>query len=719
MSAIRSSGRLSSAPRLDGKRLDPERLSRLGRVSAAVPSPCGTWLAVAVSRLDDRERVYVSDLWRVSLSDPGQPPARLTCTDSRDASPRFRHDGALYFLSDRAVDSGRSSRSSSGASPGGERFQVWQIPAAGGEPRPVTDAPLGVSDFRLASKTGHLFVITDVFLGIPHERQRAHHDDLKDNGPSGRHYTSLPVRQWDHWVPPAAPHILSCGVEWQDSSEWVDLTPDADRELRPIDFSVGWDVDAEGRRVAVAMTSWTAASRLPEGCIRVIEVTRGQYSDLGDRRDTTHEQPTFSPDGRAVACIRSRRHEGKATQNTLWLFDVSALEPENPPDAGQPDTRRSGSDHPAGRALAEDWDVWPTLEDWTPDGAALIATAGHLGHVPVFRVAVASGEVERLTSKDAAGSHQGISVTGDGAHLVGLRHRLHHPPEPFRVALRSPSGDGAEPELLACLSGFPAEHGASIADIEWIYSDSDDGTAIHSMVMAPVHAEGPFPTFLWIHGGPTGQYSDGWHWRWNPLVPASYGYAVVQPNPRGSTGYGQKFIDEIYNNEWGGACYDDIMAVTDAISARDDIDGERIAAMGGSFGGYMANWIGGNTDRFRCLMTHAGVYSLSSFTGSTDYPPFMEHMFGVSHHEDLDTFERHSANRLVTKWKTPTLIIHGERDYRVPIGQALELFDALSWKGVPVELLVFPDENHWIARPQNVRQWYRTVLEFAARYLLP
>jgi dipeptidyl aminopeptidase/acylaminoacyl peptidase len=215
------------------------------------------------------------------------------------------------------------------------------------------------------------------------------------------------------------------------------------------------------------------------------------------------------------------------------------------------------------------------------------------------------------------------------------------------------------------------------------------------------------------------QFADGWHWRWNPLIPAAAGYAMILPNPRGSTGFGQEFIQGIWNNEWGGACFRDIMAVLDAVCSRDDIDAERVGAMGGSFGGYMANWIGVQTERFRCLMTHAGIYDLGGFTGATDYPSYMYYGLGITPYENPEAFERYSPHRLLANWKTPTLIIHGEKDYRVPIGEALHLFEALCWRGVDAELLVFPDENHWILRPQNIRQWYRVMLEFACKHLLP
>jgi dipeptidyl aminopeptidase/acylaminoacyl peptidase len=223
---------------------------------------------------------------------------------------------------------------------------------------------------------------------------------------------------------------------------------------------------------------------------------------------------------------------------------------------------------------------------------------------------------------------------------------------------------------------------------------------------------------FWVHGGPIGQWADGWHWRWNPLVAVGAGYAVALPNPRGSSGRGQDFIEGVYNNQWGAACYRDLMAVADELERRPDVDGARMAAMGGSFGGYMANWIGGQTDRFRAIATHASVYHFPAFHGATDMPGFFALELGAHPYGgERDEFERHSPHRFVDRWKTPTLILHGEKDYRVPVSEALLLFEALQLFGVESELLVFPDENHWIMRPRNTRQWYEAIFDFLARHV--
>ena len=199
-------------------------------------------------------------------------------------------------------------------------------------------------------------------------------------------------------------------------------------------------------------------------------------------------------------------------------------------------------------------------------------------------------------------------------------------------------------------------------------------------VVKPKNAQGRLPTLLWIHGGPIGMTARSWHWRWNPMLAVAQGYAVVQPNPRGSTGFGEPFVQGIWGNVWGDQCYKDLMAVTDAVATRPDVDPNRIMAMGGSFSGCMTNWIGTQTQRFKCLITHACVTTMAQFTGTTDHPAwwYLE-MGGEDPYADPSAYDRYAPIRHIKQWKTPALIIHGEKDYRCPIGEGLNLFEALQY----------------------------------------
>jgi dipeptidyl aminopeptidase/acylaminoacyl peptidase len=658
--------------------IDAETLVRLGRADAVAVSPCGTWLAVAVARLDPEGAKFVHDLWRVDLEDAAKPATQLTRGPSDDRAPAFRRDGALGFLSNRNPRDGKPEEGDD------ERAQVWLLPADAGEPRPLTDEPLGVMAFRFAARGDRLVCFAPVLAGVTAEEQRKTAADRKKHGPSGLRYREMPVRYWDHWIGEAAPHLVTYTEDGRERRDW---TPDADREHREPDF----DVSADGRFVVCAEAR-TGEDRVGERILRVTPFDGGEARAIGVAPLTSSWGPRISPDGARVACVRQTRSTQSLGANEVWLHDLATGE---------------------GRPLTRGWERWPHLCGWDAEGRALVATADDAGAVPVFRISAANGAVERVTDAAEGGSHEQVVLVPGSAAIAGLRHRLTHPPEPFRCDLRA----GAKPELLARVSGFdPAA--ASGVEIESFVTRSPDGTHVQSFLVKPAGARDPLPAIVWIHGGPWAQWADGWHWRWNALVPVSSGLAVALPNPRGSTGVSESFIHGVWGNTWGAGCYEDVMAVTEALAARPDVDGARLAAMGGSFGGYMTSWIGANSDRFRALVTHAGVFAFDAFHGTTDSPAFWElRMGGQTPWSHSDEYDRYSAHSYVARWRTPALVIHGERDYRVPIGEALALFEALQRHGVDSELLVFPDENHWILKPRNIRVWYRTWLEFVTRHL--
>ena len=242
-----------------------------------------------------------------------------------------------------------------------------------------------------------------------------------------------------------------------------------------------------------------------------------------------------------------------------------------------------------------------------------------------------------------------------------------------------------------------------------------DGAPVHTLLLRP-DGDRPVPALLWVHGGPVSQWTDGWHWRWSAALFAAHGYAVALPNPRGSTGYGQAWVEGVMGNTWGGACATDIQAVLRALRTDPLVDPDRIGLVGASFGGWMVNFLGGQHLPVRCIVSHAGIFDHRSMGGASDFSPWWTWEQGGSVWTDPD-HERHSPHRGIPHWSTPTLVIHGARDFRVPIEQGLALFEALQAHGVDAELLAFPEEGHWIGRPAAVRHFHQVVLDYLARHL--
>jgi dipeptidyl aminopeptidase/acylaminoacyl peptidase len=282
------------------------------------------------------------------------------------------------------------------------------------------------------------------------------------------------------------------------------------------------------------------------------------------------------------------------------------------------------------------------------------------------------------------------------------------PAEIFRAA----SSGGAPVALTHLNEAVLSQYQLTPMEDFWV--ESAEGARVQNFLVKPYgfRADQRYPVLMLIHGGPQGAWGHSWSYRWNPQVFAAAGYVVVMPNPRGSTGYGQKFIDEI-QNDWGGRTFDDIMAAADHIVANMPYaDSGRMTAAGGSYGGYMANWMLGHTQRFKALVSHAGVYDLPGMFGETEELWFPLWEFGGTPWEKPENYERWSPSRFVTEFRTPTLVIHGELDYRVPYGQSLQLFTTLQLANVPSKLLLFPDEGHWILKPQNSLLWHKTFIEW-------
>ncbi|HEX5495720.1 MAG TPA: alpha/beta fold hydrolase, partial [Mycobacteriales bacterium] len=294
--------------------------------------------------------------------------------------------------------------------------------------------------------------------------------------------------------------------------------------------------------------------------------------------------------------------------------------------------------------------------------------------------------------------------------VYALRSAVDSPSLPVRL---DPTAADQEPATLPS----PGEVGTLPGRVVHAQAAADDGVPVHYTLVLPdgASADDPAPLLLWIHGGPLSSWN-AWSWRWNPWLMAARGYAVALPDPALSVGYGRDFVGRGWGN-WGDRPFTDLMAITDAVCARADVDATRTAAMGGSFGGYMSNWVATHTDRFRAIVTHASLWSLDQFLGTTDASAYWEREFGDPLHRP-ERYQANSPHRFVGQISTPMLVVHGDRDYRVPIGEALRLWFDLMRHDVEAKFLYFPDENHWVLSPGHARVWYQTVHAFLAQHVL-
>jgi dipeptidyl aminopeptidase/acylaminoacyl peptidase len=664
---------------------DLEAYIALPRVGGLLLSPDGTRLVTSVATLDPKKTRYVNALWEVDPTGE-RPSRRLTRSAKGEAGAAFEPDGSVVFVSGRPDPEVKDTDD--------DKAALWQLPAGGGESRVIATRPGGVSGVVVAPDAGTI-VVTSATLpgGDTREEDERRRKERKDRKVSAILHETYPVRYWDHDLGPDAPRLLAGSPTTDDVPAGADpervtlrdVTPDAGRALAGGDAV--YDITPDGTRI---VSTWSVPE---QGGSRVavmsIDVASGERSILLNDPDFEYTGPRISPDGRTLALVVMRR-EVVDRAGDLWLSLLDL-------DTGEI------------RALTADWDRWPGRPVWTPDGSALIVSADDGGSSPLFRVDAATGAVQRLTGD--RGAYTDAQVSPDGAYVYALRSAVDAPAAPVRI---DASRENQQPTFLR----GPAEPPVVPGSLTEVTATAEDGSALRAWLVLPdgASAESPAPFLLWIHGGPLGSWN-AWSWRWNPWLAAAQGYAVLLPDPAISTGYGWDFIQRGWGS-WGGAPYTDLMALTDAAVARTDVDETRTGAMGGSFGGYMANWVAGHTTRFKGIVTHASLWALDQFGPTTDaYHYWRRELTAERMHEN-------SPHLHIDAIQTPMLVIHGDRDYRVPIGEGLRLWAELSERHLgadgttPHKFLYFPDENHWVLSPQHAKVWYDTVFAFLTSTVL-
>jgi dipeptidyl aminopeptidase/acylaminoacyl peptidase len=670
------------------------------RVTALRLSPDGSWLAAAVQTVGGKPGKYVTSIWRIP-ADGDRPPARLTRSAEGEAAPEFRPDGSLLFASKRPGP--RPDGPSADDDIGQDKPALWLLPAGGGESRRIAAPPGGVTGIAAARQAGTVVFASPGLPGADGaDEDLRRRKARKDAGVTAILHESGAVRYWDHDLGPDSPRLLAAEIPDAAAGEprpatitadepvpeTRDLTPDPGRALDEQTFEVAPDG-------SLVVTGWSVLDDTGSVTdeVHVIDAATGKRRVLLAAPGFDFNGPRISPDGRLVAC-RRESHDTYDTPRdvTLVIAELGGTEPD---------------DSPPGTDLLGGLDRQPVEAAWAPDSASVYFTADDQGRRPVFRVDRATGEITRLTTDN--GAYDNLCPAPDGRYLYALRSAVDEPPTPVRLDVTA----GGQPVRLAS-PGSPVELPGRLEEID---ATADDGTRIRAWLVLPEAAspDEPAPLLLWAHGGPVASWN-AWSWRWNPWLMAASGYAVLLPDPALSTGYGQHFIARGHG-QWGGQPYRDLMAITDTAVARPDIDEARTAMMGGSYGGYMANWIAGHSGRFRAIVSHAGLWALDQMFGTTDLPSYWCRIFGDPATQP-ERYLENSPNLHVSQVSTPMLVIHGDKDYRVPVGEALRLWWDLQGRAKDAKFLYFPDENHWILKPGHVTVWYETVLSFLAQHVL-
>jgi dipeptidyl aminopeptidase/acylaminoacyl peptidase len=638
----------------------------LARVTALTLSADGGRLVATVASLNKDGDKLVNSLWEIDPS--GQTDAiRLTRSDKGESGAAFHPDGSLLFVSGRDGDEDDDPPA------------LWRLPAAGEASR-VLKRPGGVASVVVARDAGTVVISSTALPGsVDVEADEKRRKARKDAKVSAVLHTESPVRFWDHDLGPDETRLYAANVVGDDV-EPTDLTPTPGRALDEANVAVTPDG-------STVIATWAVPDEpgFPRAKLVAIDTATGAQRVLADDAAANFLEPAVSRDGRWAVCVREQHTTYQDPPLvSLWLLDLE-----------------SG----AGRELVADPGLWPASPAFSVDGGTIFFSADQLGHAPVFRVDVGSDEVSRVT---ASGHYTNLRVAPDGSTLYALRDAVNTPPRPVRLDATATDGEPLE---------LPAP-GATDAPgpIERVEVKADDGTTVQAWLALPdgASAQAPAPLLLWIHGGPLGSWN-GWSWRWNPWLMVAKGYAVLLPDPALSTGYGATMIARGWG-QWGGAPFTDLMSITDAVVARPDIDETKTAAMGGSYGGYMANWVAGHTDRFRCIVTHASLWALDQFQGTTDAPGYWVKEWG-SLVEQPERYAEWSPHHFLKAISTPMLVVHGDKDYRVPVGEALRLWWDLQREGVESSYLYFPDEGHWILKPGNARVWYETVWSWLAKHV--
>jgi dipeptidyl aminopeptidase/acylaminoacyl peptidase len=644
-----------------------EELMKVRRVADPQVSPDGKTVAFTIGDVNFDGNRVVNQIYVVSIA--GGEPKQLTSGDRSSSSPRWSPDGKkMAYLTGS---------------------QVWVMDHDGDDKKQVTTISTGAGGPVWSPDGNWIAFTSEVYPDCQNDNCNKQKDEAADKSKVKAHITErLLFRHWDEWRDKKRTHLFVVPTKGGNAR---DLTP-GDFDSPPYAAASGDDYSfsPDGKEIAFLRNPDKVEAISTNSDIYVVSLGGSIPINITLRNKGYDVSPTYTRDGKSII-YRSQATEGfEADRWRLMNYN-----------------RATG----ASSEITKGFDLQVDELALSPDGNSVYFTAGERGLHPIYKVSLQGGPVQKVVAGVYAGN---LQVAPDDT-LVFAGSSLAAPPEIYR------GNAGSVIPLTRINSGLMALHSLKSAEeTEWTGAL---GKKIHGFVVKPSNFDPSkkYPLLVLIHGGPQSAWNNSWSYRWNPAVFADAGYVVFAPNPRGSTGYGQRFVNEI-SGDWGGKAYTDIMnGVADVVRRNAFIDKNRIGAAGASYGGYMINWIEGHNNdprfRFKVLVSHDGVYNLTSMYGGTEELWFTDWEFKGTPWTNPAMYQRWSPHNFVNNFKTPILIIHGELDYRVPIGEGLQLFTAVQRKGIDSKLLIFPDEGHWVLKPQNSQLWYHTVIGWVDKYL--
>lgn len=653
---------------VEARDLTIQDVATLSRVGAPAVSPDGHWLVWQQRETDLDANRGRYDLWRLDLSTKGAAPEKLVAEgDVNETGPQFSADGkTVYFESDKGGDDA-----------------VWSVPVTGGAATRLTDFAGGMNGFLVAPTGDKLLVFADRKPGAASLEPAMVKKDAMAG--SGRTYEQLFIRHWDTWSTGDRSQIFvlpltAAGAHGNGVAIEAGLVGDTPSKPFGGAEEIAWAPD--GKTIYFALREAGRTEELSTNLDIFAAPADGSAPpvNLTDANDATDTMPMVSPDGKWLAYAAMKRPGYESDRQVLMLRDLATG---------------------ATRALTEDWDRSVASIAWAPNGKGIYVTADDTQEHPMFLVSVKDGKVARLTQEGNVGA-----VIPLAKGVIYSMNSLLSPDDFYRLG-------GKAPERLTSVNA------AKLAGIDLptvtrfsFTGANDDKVWGYAVRPASLEEGAKAPVAFVVHGGPQGSMSNSWSYRWNPALFAGAGYAVVTVDFHGSTGYGQGFTDAI-NKNWGGWPLEDLKKGFAAAAEKFAwIDADNSCALGASYGGYMMNWIEGNwPDRFKCIVQHDGVFDARGMAYETEELWFDEWEHGGhAYYEAPQEYEKWNPANHVDKWKTPMLVIHGERDFRIPYTQGIAAFTALQRRDIPSKLLVFPDENHWVLKPKNSIQWYGTVI---------